>query len=104
MRVLDELHGERLSPSIEVTAYFFVSEALANVSKHAAASEATVTLVRQRADVVIEVCDDGVGGASVAGGSGLRGLQDRVDAYAGCLRIDSVVGQGTRLTAELPCE
>ena len=103
VRVLDELHGERLSPAIEVTAYFLVSEALANVSKHAAASEATVSLVRQNGEVVIEVADDGVGGASAAGGTGLRGLQDRVDAYAGCLHIDSVAGQGTRLTAELPC-
>jgi signal transduction histidine kinase len=104
VRVRDNLHGERITPAIEVTAYFIVSEALTNVAKHAAASEATVTLARQHDDVIIEVADDGVGGASSLNGTGLRGLQDRVDAYAGHLRIESITGQGTRLTAELPCE
>ena len=102
--VRDDLHSERLAPAIEVTAYFIVSEALANVAKHSAATEATVTLARHHGHLIVDVADDGVGSASTAGGTGLRGLQDRVDAYAGSLRIDSVAGQGTRLTAELPCE
>jgi signal transduction histidine kinase len=103
VRVRDNLHGERIPPAIEATAYFIVSEALTNVAKHAAASEATVTLARQHDDVIIEVVDDGVGGTSSLNGTGLRGLQDRVDAYAGRLRVESITGQGTRLTAELPC-
>ena len=99
MRVRDDLNGERITPAIEVTAYFIVSEALANVAKHATAAEATVTLARQDDDLIVDVSDDGVGGASAAEGTGLRGLQDRVDAYAGHLHIHSVAGQGTRLTA-----
>jgi signal transduction histidine kinase len=75
------------------------SEALANVAKYA---QATVATVRVSGAVVIEIADDGVGGADDALGSGLRGLADRVDALDGRLRVASPAGVGTTVTAELP--
>ena len=103
VRVIDDLGGHRFSEDVEETAYFIVSETLANVSKHAHASEAVVTICQHDGDVIVEVSDDGVGGARPSGHGGLRGLQDRVDAYSGRLRIDSRAGEGTRITAALPC-
>ena len=103
VRVTDGLHDQRFASAVEETAYFIVSEALANVAKHAAASEAVVSIGQMNGDVVVDVTDDGVGGASLLAGAGLRGLQDRVDAYSGRLRIESVAGQGTHITAALPC-
>jgi signal transduction histidine kinase len=78
-------------------------EALANVGKYAAATTASVRLSRTPAGVAIEIADDGVGGADAAGGSGLHGLADRVEALGGCLRVTSPPGAGTVITAELPC-
>jgi signal transduction histidine kinase len=103
VRVSDALHEQRFDTAVEETAYFIVSEALANVAKHAAASEAVVSIGKLNGDVVVDVTDDGVGGASPNSGTGLRGLQDRVDAYSGTLRIDSLPGQGTHIRAALPC-
>jgi signal transduction histidine kinase len=80
-----------------------VSESLANIGKHAKASSASVDLRRREGMVVIEVVDDGVGGADTELGSGLRGLADRVEALEGRLRIWSPKGGGTRLRAEIPC-
>ena len=88
--------------SLEVAAYFVVAEALANVSKHAAA---TRVIVRGRADddhLVVEVEDDGRGGADVSRGSGLRGLADRVAATGGTFELRSRPGEGTRIAADLP--
>jgi signal transduction histidine kinase len=81
-----------------------VSEALANVAKHAAATNAEVS-VRELAGqrVIVAVSDNGTGGALPDAGSGLRGLADRVAAVGGSLRIDSPPGRGTRLEAEIPC-
>ena len=88
---------------MEAAAYFVVAEALANVSKYAQASAATVT-VRQTDGVVwLEVADDGVGGADPSKGSGLRGLEDRVAALDGTIAVDSPPGAGTRVRVELPC-
>lgn len=93
----------RWSADVERAAYFVITEALANVYKHAAASRADVR-VRQRAGrLLVEISDDGVGGADAAGGTGLRGLHDRVGALGGLLRVSSDMGAGTRVTAELPC-
>ena len=103
VRVKDALHDQRFEAAVEETAYFIVSEALANVAKHAAASEAVVSLGQLNGDVVVDVTDDGVGGASLLSGTGLRGIQDRVDAYSGRLLIDSAPGQGTHIRAVLPC-
>ena len=94
---------ERLSEPIEAAAYFVVAEALTNIVKYAQATKARVS-VRRRADVVtVVVDDDGVGGARIGAGTGLRGLQDRLAALDGSLSIDSPGGGGTRLRARIPC-
>jgi len=93
---------ERLPPAAEVAAYYLVCEALTNTAKHAHASSASVAVHREERRVVVEFDDDGVGGADAAGGSGLRGLADRVEALDGSLRVESPVGAGTHLRAEIP--
>jgi signal transduction histidine kinase len=95
--------GTRLPERLEVAAFYVVSESLANIGKHAKASSASVDLRRSEGTVVIEVVDDGVGGADTELGSGLRGLADRVEALEGRLRIWSPKGGGTRLRADIPC-
>ena len=95
---------ERLPGAIELAAYFVASEALANVGKYAQASRASVRVFRADSLAVIEVSDDGIGGADAARGSGLRGLEDRVAAVGGRLRVVSPVGGGTVLAAEMPYE
>ncbi len=102
VRVAVEM-DERLPESVEVAAYFLVSESLANVAKHACASAATIAINRESECVVIEIVDDGLGGADTELGTGLRGLADRVEALGGRLRIWSPTGGGTRLRAEIPC-
>jgi signal transduction histidine kinase len=100
-----ELRGvpeQRLPAGVEAAAYFVTSEALANVAKYANASEVTIAMALRDGCLHIDIDDDGVGGADSTGGSGLSGLQDRVQALDGRLRIDSPVGAGTRLHAELP--
>jgi signal transduction histidine kinase len=94
---------ERLPESVEVAAYYLVSESLANVAKHARASVAFILISRANGHAVIEILDDGVGGADTERGSGLRGLADRVEALGGWLRIWSPSGGGTRVRAEIPC-
>jgi signal transduction histidine kinase len=93
----------RFPAPIEATAYFVVCEALANVAKHARAGGALVKIDRRPGRLVVLVTDDGTGGARPEGGSGLRGLADRVASVGGVLRVDSPPGGGTRLEAELPC-
>jgi signal transduction histidine kinase len=88
----------------ESTAYFVVAEGLANVAKHAAATRAQVRITRQDRWLVVEVRDDGVGGADPAGGSGLAGLADRVASVDGRLAVDSPEGGPTVVRAEVPCE
>jgi signal transduction histidine kinase len=94
----------RLPEAIEVAAFYLVSETLANVAKYADATSVTVEVSRTANQVVVEVIDDGVGGADTELGSGLRGLADRVEALDGTLRIWSRKGEGTRVRAEFPCE
>jgi signal transduction histidine kinase len=93
---------DRLPGPVESAAYFVVSEGLANVAKYARATQATVAVRRANGSVIVEVTDDGVGGADVAGGSGLRGLADRVAALDGTLSLESPPGRGTRLQAKIP--
>jgi signal transduction histidine kinase len=93
---------ERLPMRVEATAYFVASEALANVAKHAHASQATIAVSRTNGHVSVEVADDGVGGAD-ADGAGLRGLRDRVEALDGRLDVESGAHGGTRVTAAIPC-
>jgi signal transduction histidine kinase len=93
----------RLEPPVEVAAYYLVSEALTNVAKYAHASSANVDVERENGTLVVVVTDDGVGGADPEGGSGLRGLADRVEALDGQLRVSSRPAQGTTVRAEIPC-
>jgi signal transduction histidine kinase len=96
------LPAERLPPPVEASVYFFVSEALTNVEKHAGAEAATVRIDASGGRLVVEVADDGAGGADVEGGSGLSGLMERVAALDGELAITSPPGAGTVLHAEIP--
>jgi signal transduction histidine kinase len=96
------LPDRRLSPAVEATAYFVVSEALANVAKYSAATRATVAAECPGDSLRVEVADDGIGGADPARGSGLRGLADRVAALGGDLSVDSPPGGGTRIIAVIP--
>jgi signal transduction histidine kinase len=93
----------RLPDRIEVAAFYVVSESLANVAKHARATEAVVLVAMTSQDLVVEVVDDGVGGADTERGSGIRGLADRVEALGGRLRVWTPRGGGTRVRAEIPC-
>ena len=94
---------ERFPAAIEATAYFVVSEALANVAKHARADGAQVLIRKFPGRLLVEVSDDGAGGVRPERGSGLRGLADRVASVGGVLRVDSPPGGGTRLEADIPC-
>ena len=100
---LDSDAEGRLPQPVEVAAYYVVAEALTNVVKYAQATQADVAVHRVDGVVTVEVSDDGVGGADVARGSGLRGLADRVAALDGTLAVESPPGQGTRLHVEIPC-
>jgi len=95
---------ERLPERHEVAAYYLVSESLANVAKHAQATAVKVDVAYSGEQLVVEIVDDGRGGANTDGGSGLRGLADRVEALDGQLRVWSARGDGTRVRAEIPCE
>jgi signal transduction histidine kinase len=94
---------ERLPQPVEAAAYYVVAEALANAAKYASADVVSVTVERRNGSAVVEVTDDGVGGADPRKGSGLRGLSDRIEALGGTLAIESSHGSGTRLRAEFPC-
>jgi signal transduction histidine kinase len=100
---IEQMPDRRLPRQVEGAAYFVIAEALANVAKHAGASGASVRVTRMGASARIEIRDDGAGSADPARGSGLRGLADRVGALGGRLLCESRPGQGTRLTAEIPC-
>jgi len=93
---------QRLPDPVEAAAYYVVAEALTNVAKYAQATEVSVGVERANGQARIEVRDDGVGGAAAGSGSGLRGLADRVEALGGRLEIDSPLGAGTTVRAEIP--
>jgi PAS domain S-box-containing protein len=99
---LAELPDQRLPEPVEAGAYYLIAEALTNVVKYAGASTVRVRVAAGDAIVVVEVSDDGVGGADPASGSGLRGLADRVEALGGSLQVVSPDGAGTSLRAEIP--
>jgi signal transduction histidine kinase len=102
VRLTVDLDG-RLPERHEVAAYYVVSESLANIAKYACASSAAVEVRNANGRLVVEIVDDGIGGADTRRGSGLRGLADRVEALGGRLRIWSPAGGGTRVKAEIPC-
>jgi signal transduction histidine kinase len=94
---------ERLPEAVEAASYYVVAEALTNVVKYASANSVAVSVKGDDGRALVQVADDGVGGADPARGSGLRGLADRVEALGGTLALDSPQGGGTRLRAEIPC-
>jgi signal transduction histidine kinase len=99
---LDAELPDRLPETVERAAYFFVAEALTNVAKHARATHGRVRAHVDAGELVVEVADDGVGGADAGRGSGLQGLEDRLGAVAGSLEVVSPPGAGTRLRARIP--
>ena len=94
----------RLPERLEVAAYYVICESLANIGKHAHATSATVDIARKKGDLVVEIVDDGIGGADSERGTGLRGLADRVEGLGGRLRVWTPRGGGTRVRAEMPCD
>jgi signal transduction histidine kinase len=100
---LDVPSEQRLPARVEAAAYYLVSEALANVAKYAGATGVDVTVAREHSFALIEVADDGIGGADPQNGSGLRGLSDRIEALEGTLSVDSPPGCGTTIRARIPC-
>jgi PAS domain S-box-containing protein len=99
---ITDVPGERLPEPVEAAAYYLIAEAVTNVAKHAQASHVSVSVRRDNGRVVVDVIDDGVGGADAEAGSGLHGLADRVEALHGRLHIDSPRGGGTRIEAQIP--
>jgi signal transduction histidine kinase len=94
--------GERLPEATEATAYYIVAESLTNVAKYAHATAATVSVQRANGRLLVQIQDDGVGGADMTQGSGLRGPAERAEALRGTLRVHSSAGRGTVVTADLP--
>jgi signal transduction histidine kinase len=100
---LDVTLDRRLPAQVESAAYFVASEAFTNAAKHSHASEIRVEASDLGQTLLLEVSDDGIGGAGTTGGSGLRGLADRVEALGGSFTVSSPPGRGTTLRAEIPC-
>lgn len=98
------LCGRRCASAVEAAAYFVCAEALANIGKYAEASSATITTAFDGGRLTVSIVDDGIGGADVEAGSGLRGLRDRVEALGGVLTVASPDGGGTRVHALLPAD
>jgi PAS domain S-box-containing protein len=99
---IEEIPAERLPGPVEAAAYYLIAEALTNATKYARASRVQARVAAGDEKVVVEVSDDGAGGADPAAGSGLRGLADRVEALGGSLAVVSPAGAGTVLRAEIP--
>jgi PAS domain S-box-containing protein len=97
-----DLPDERYGEPVEAAAYYVVSEALGNVVKYAQATSANVRIQARKGRLVVEVEDDGIGGADASRGTGCRGLADRVEALEGTFTIESPPGKGTRIRAEIP--
>ncbi len=99
---LDVRVERRLPEPVEVAAYYVASEALANAAKHAQASVARISAEEREGRLELSIRDDGVGGADPAGGSGLIGLRDRIEAAGGRIEIESPAGEGTTLSVTIP--
>jgi signal transduction histidine kinase len=97
-----ELTATRLPETAEATAYYVVAEAVTNAQKHAMASSIRVRAHVSHQTLHVGVVDDGAGGAIESEGSGLQGLRDRVEALGGTFEVDSIIGHGTRVAAEIP--
>ena len=94
---------KRLGDAVEAAAYFLVSESLANVAKYAQASRVRISIAQRNGCAIVDIEDDGLGGADPSRGSGLRGLYDRIQALGGTLSVESPLRRGTRIHAEIPC-
>lgn len=99
---LDELPGERLPEPVEAVAYYVIAESLSNAAKHAGATRVAIAARLRGDELVVEIADDGTGGADIETGTGLRGLADRVANVAGRLEVESPIGEGTRVRAVIP--
>jgi signal transduction histidine kinase len=97
-----DVPSERFDPTVESAAYFLACEAMTNAAKHADATSVRVCVRPEGDRLLVEVADDGIGGATSSPGGGLAGLQDRVAALGGTLDVDSPPGRGTRITASIP--
>jgi signal transduction histidine kinase len=100
---IEAMPDEPLPKPIEVAAYYVVAEAITNVAKYAGASEVRVSIRQANGSALVDVADDGVGGADPARGTGLRGLSDRVESLNGHFHVESPRDSGTRIRAEIPC-
>jgi signal transduction histidine kinase len=98
---VDAIH-ERLPGPVEVAAYYVVSEALTNVAKYAKATSVNVRIARADGRILVDIVDDGIGGADPSRGTGLHGLADRLEALDGILSVASPAGSGTQIHAEIP--
>ena len=103
MRVRVQAPTDRFPPDVEATAYYVACEAMTNAAKHARASAVDVRVSNCDGSLCLEVVDDGVGGADITAGSGLRGLLDRIDAVGGHLDLESPPSGGTTVRVEIPC-
>ena len=97
-----DVDEQELPEQVEVAAYFIVSESLTNATKYACASAVEIRVAPEAQAVLVEIVDDGCGGADPDAGTGLRGLADRIEALGGRLEVDSPPGAGTRVSARLP--
>ena len=102
MPVTFDVQADQLPEHVQLAAYFIVSESLTNASRYAAASAVRIRVAPEQGALLVEIADDGRGGADAAAGTGLRGLADRIDALNGRLEVDSPPGAGTRVSARLP--
>jgi signal transduction histidine kinase len=102
MPVTLDVDAQELAEHIELAAYFIVSESLTNANKYADADAVWIRVAPVAEELLVEIVDDGSGGADPASGTGLRGLADRIEALDGRLEIDSAPGAGTRVSAHLP--
>jgi len=102
MPVTLDVGAQELPEQIELAAYFIVSESLTNANKYAGASAVEIRVAPQAQMVLVEIVDNGCGGADPESGTGLRGLADRIEALGGRLEVDSPPGTGTRVSARLP--
>jgi signal transduction histidine kinase len=93
-----------LAPGVQAAVYFLCSEGLANIAKYASATRAVISVEVLHDVLLVEIADDGVGGADLSGGTGMLGLADRVEALGGSFRVESPPGHGTRLHAEIPLQ
>jgi signal transduction histidine kinase len=104
VEVIGELGDYRMAPPLEAALYFVVAESVTNAVKHSKGQRMSICLDRRPGWAAVEVSDDGVGGADLSHGSGLRGLTDRIAAVGGHLEIKTAPGKGTVVHAEVPCE